>query len=79
MTRDQMTELKTLQTIMEQSTFEAEVEYNGKMYQTFIWKPEMSDGSSTTAIRVLISDKGWSVLYHISEVLSSINHRLPNS
>ena len=60
MTRDQMTEVKTLQTIMEQSTFEGEVDYNEKLYHILIWKPEMSNGF-TTAMRVIISDKSWAV------------------
>ena len=60
MTRKQMTEMRTIQSIMDQSTFEAEVEYCGREYRTYIWSTTRSDGTEV-AMRVVIGEKNWSV------------------
>ena len=58
MTRDQRTDMKAIQRILDQSTFECEIEYSGQTYYSYIWKPESGNGGSTQ-MRVIIGAKGW--------------------
>ena len=60
MTRKQMTEMRTIQSIMDQSTFEAEVDYCGKEYRTYIWSNTRLDGTKAS-MRVIIGENGWSI------------------
>ena len=60
MMKEQTAEIKTIQSFLDQSTFEAEVEYCGKDYRTYIWRTTRSDGTEI-AMRVIIGEKGWSL------------------
>lgn len=60
MAKEQTTEMKTMQRIMNQSIFEAEVEYCGREYRTYIWSITRSDGKEAL-MRVIIGEKDWSL------------------
>lgn len=60
MKKEQIAEMKVIQSIMDQSTFAAEVDYCGREYRTYIWSSTRSDGSEA-AMRVIIGEQGWSL------------------
>ena len=60
MVNEPTTEMKTIQSIMDQSIFEAEVDYCGREYRTYIWSTTRSDGTEVL-MRVIMGEKGWSL------------------